>query len=309
MFEKRTFLEVTVASELALSPSACRSRSLPPPPPTPLFPVDASEVRARHRPWSAAQEERAGTLRSPGSGPHCFSQGLTAATSRSDGACEERTVGLLSQGSNSDGYRHGAADAVVSRPPSREDRRVLYELEEHQHGGGMARDGYTRAAYDKSSMASRARGPRPSSGSGSTETSAAAPPGEEEQAVASEITTLMIRNLPCRIMEDELQVALASIGLGDRYDFLYLPRAHRKVSNLGYAFVNCLTPEDAATLSERFAGYRFHGIASDKVCTVRPARIQGLRANVERLHVPPIAVSWQGRRLWVASAVAGAGGA
>mmetsp|Transcript_100850 Transcript_100850/g.285793 ORF Transcript_100850/g.285793 Transcript_100850/m.285793 type:complete len:85 (+) Transcript_100850:1-255(+) len=59
---------------------------------------------------------------------------------------------------------------------------------------------------------------------------------------------------------------------------------HRQESNLGYAFINMNTIQDVQLLSARFNGLRFTSCAgSSKACTVRPARLQGLEANVGQL--------------------------
>mmetsp|Transcript_69424 Transcript_69424/g.192084 ORF Transcript_69424/g.192084 Transcript_69424/m.192084 type:complete len:380 (-) Transcript_69424:207-1346(-) len=88
---------------------------------------------------------------------------------------------------------------------------------------------------------------------------------EELQAAADQVlqeddvvTTLMICNLPCRVTHEELE---------------------RNNSNRGYAFINLLTVEDARRCIEIFDGYRFRHMGSKKVCSVKPARLQGFSAN------------------------------
>lgn len=100
----------------------------------------------------------------------------------------------------------------------------------------------------------------------------------EEQPV---ITTFMVRNIPCSISKQQLKASLESLGLAGTYDFLHLPGA-RKRSNLGYFFIN-FTKEVAAEKAAIFEGYRFPNTNSSKVCTVAPAKFQGLNANIRQL--------------------------
>lgn len=78
--------------------------------------------------------------------------------------------------------------------------------------------------------------------------------------------------------------AVDHMGFEDRYDFLYLPKGGRssKVgrSNLGYGFINFLDPHDAAHFAQLFQEFLFEGPEDDKVCTVRPAHVQGLVNNL-----------------------------
>ena len=53
-------------------------------------------------------------------------------------------------------------------------------------------------------------------------------------------TTMMICNIPCRLGKEDVVNAIASVGFGDAYDFVYLPdrkRSTAKNRNIGYAFV------------------------------------------------------------------------
>jgi RNA recognition motif-containing protein len=96
------------------------------------------------------------------------------------------------------------------------------------------------------------------------------------------ITTIMIRNIPCRFRQRDLEQALRKYGLG-QFDFVYIPRASlRAKSSLGYAFVNFPHPDLAAACTRTLEGLPLDPASrSHKACAVAPARIQGLQALTE----------------------------
>lgn len=91
-----------------------------------------------------------------------------------------------------------------------------------------------------------------------------------------EVTTLMVRHIPCRFTQEEVMRHLDSLGYARKYDFFYLPQDIRSRSNLGYAFVNFVDAATAKSCSETISGHAFGGCRSRKVCIVVPAHIQGL---------------------------------
>jgi hypothetical protein len=112
------------------------------------------------------------------------------------------------------------------------------------------------------------------------------------------VTTLMICNIPCRITQQQLVDVINGMGFSELYDFLYLPTGGRSStvgsSNLGYGFINFTDPSNADPFTQAFAGYQFEGTSSTKVCTVRPAHMQGLESNV--LHFDRTAAKGRPRR-------------
>lgn len=94
------------------------------------------------------------------------------------------------------------------------------------------------------------------------------------------ITTMMLKNIPCRKGQEEVMLQIDEKGFGNRYDFFYLPRDVKFRANLGYAFINFVTPEDAARFGAEMNGYRFSGSGSTKACAVVAAHVQGLMNNL-----------------------------
>jgi len=102
-------------------------------------------------------------------------------------------------------------------------------------------------------------------------------------------TTIMLRNLPQRFTQKSMLDLLDGEGFHAKYDFVYLPMDFRNGVNLGYAFVNTLTNEDALRAIEIFQGYDRWTEECDKVCEVSWAHPhQGLQEHVERYRNSPV---------------------
>lgn len=106
------------------------------------------------------------------------------------------------------------------------------------------------------------------------------PQSEESGQPAVPITTVMLKNIPCRKCQEEVMMHIDRKDFGGRYDFFYLPRDVKFRANLGYAFINFLSPEDASRFQTEMNGYRFAGSGSSKACIVVPAHVQGLVNNL-----------------------------
>merc|ERR1719377_181029 len=70
-----------------------------------------------------------------------------------------------------------------------------------------------------------------------------------------EPTTVMLRNIPNRYTQGHLVNLLDENGFRSLYDFVYLPMDFRNGVNLGYAFVNLLTHQDALQAMSTFQGF------------------------------------------------------
>jgi len=94
------------------------------------------------------------------------------------------------------------------------------------------------------------------------------------------MTTLMLCNVPNRYTQHDLLEDLALLGLRETLDFLYLPIDKATRASVGYAFVNFISPNWAASGLQMMQGYRFSRYGKDKEANVRAANLQGLAANI-----------------------------
>eukprot|EP00929_Paragymnodinium_shiwhaense_P046750 TRINITY_DN23790_c0_g1_i1.p1 TRINITY_DN23790_c0_g1~~TRINITY_DN23790_c0_g1_i1.p1 ORF type:complete len:382 (-),score=61.51 TRINITY_DN23790_c0_g1_i1:419-1564(-) len=93
------------------------------------------------------------------------------------------------------------------------------------------------------------------------------------------VTTMMLRNIPSKYTQEKLMNEINECGFDGTYDFFHLPTC-RGGSNVGYAFINFLTEEDAKRFMSFFSDYQFRRFHSKKVSTVSVAHAQGLYENL-----------------------------
>lgn len=93
-------------------------------------------------------------------------------------------------------------------------------------------------------------------------------------------TTAMLRNIPNRYTQATLLSEVDGAGFHGTYDFFYLPMDTYNRTNVGYAFINFVTPDDFDRFTSIFAGYMFQDHSSQKVARVTPAHIQGFIDNI-----------------------------
>eukprot|EP00746_Dinoflagellata_sp_MGD_P166203 gnl/MRDRNA2_/MRDRNA2_95938_c0_seq1.p1 gnl/MRDRNA2_/MRDRNA2_95938_c0~~gnl/MRDRNA2_/MRDRNA2_95938_c0_seq1.p1 ORF type:complete len:206 (+),score=27.31 gnl/MRDRNA2_/MRDRNA2_95938_c0_seq1:85-702(+) len=105
----------------------------------------------------------------------------------------------------------------------------------------------------------------------------------------AEITTMMIRGVPCSFTQEALLSLIDDAGLKNKYDFFYLPRGLNRSGNLGYAFINFLDQHHAELFKATFEGVPLAPATSMKTCSVLAGDIQGLPAL--RKHFRHAAVS------------------
>ncbi|CAA0808666.1 Protein MEI2-like 5 [Striga hermonthica] len=92
-------------------------------------------------------------------------------------------------------------------------------------------------------------------------------------------TTLMIKNIPNKYTSKMLLLAIDETHKGT-YDFLYLPIDFKNKCNVGYAFINMVSPAHIITFYEAFNGKKWEKFNSEKVASLAYARIQGKTALV-----------------------------
>ncbi|XP_044461733.1 protein MEI2-like 5 isoform X2 [Mangifera indica] len=92
-------------------------------------------------------------------------------------------------------------------------------------------------------------------------------------------TTLMIKNIPNKYTSKMLLSAIDENHKGT-YDFLYLPIDFKNKCNVGYAFINMLSPAHIIPFYEAFNGKKWEKFNSEKVASLAYARIQGKAALV-----------------------------
>uniref|UniRef100_A0A0D6R363 RRM domain-containing protein n=1 Tax=Araucaria cunninghamii TaxID=56994 RepID=A0A0D6R363_ARACU len=92
-------------------------------------------------------------------------------------------------------------------------------------------------------------------------------------------TTLMIKNIPNKYTSKMLLAAIDENHHGT-YDFLYLPIDFKNKCNVGYAFINMISPAHIIPFYQAFNGKKWEKFNSEKVASLAYARIQGKAALV-----------------------------
>jgi len=103
-------------------------------------------------------------------------------------------------------------------------------------------------------------------------------------------STVMLRNIPNNITRAGLLEILKRNGFPTIcMDFLYLPMDFKRDANLGYAFLNLISEQEADRFFRVFQGFEGWGLASGKVgevCWGQP--LQGLDAHIDRYRNCPV---------------------
>eukprot|EP00746_Dinoflagellata_sp_MGD_P001351 gnl/MRDRNA2_/MRDRNA2_102538_c0_seq1.p1 gnl/MRDRNA2_/MRDRNA2_102538_c0~~gnl/MRDRNA2_/MRDRNA2_102538_c0_seq1.p1 ORF type:complete len:249 (+),score=49.10 gnl/MRDRNA2_/MRDRNA2_102538_c0_seq1:496-1242(+) len=99
---------------------------------------------------------------------------------------------------------------------------------------------------------------------------------EGEMVPVEEVTTLMIRGIPCSFTDSTFLALLHAAGLEEKYNFFHIPRNEKNNANLGYAFVNLVDAPSAEHCTTMFQGVQLDPFRSPKTCRISPATIQGL---------------------------------
>lgn len=93
-----------------------------------------------------------------------------------------------------------------------------------------------------------------------------------------DLTTVMIRNIPRDLSQQDFLQELDSAGFRGLYDFCYLPRTFTTGENQGFAFVNFISVKSASLLTG--AWHRQVRFRTDaQPLSITAAKVQGLEAN------------------------------
>jgi len=93
-------------------------------------------------------------------------------------------------------------------------------------------------------------------------------------------TTVMLRNIPNKYTQGSLLQEIDSMGFIGTYNFFYLPMDIHNRTNVGYAFINFMSPGDMQAFIDLFTDYKFKRHQSQKIARVSTAHIQGFLENV-----------------------------
>jgi len=97
------------------------------------------------------------------------------------------------------------------------------------------------------------------------------------------VSTVMIRNLPSTLSQQQLLEGLNRCGFAACYDFCYMPCNFQTEENQGIAFVNFTSPAKASELLRSWHRARPLGSTTSPELSVAPAAVQGLEANLRAL--------------------------
>lgn len=153
-----------------------------------------------------------------------------------------------------------------------------------------------------SATASWSNGPQPSSFFLSTSPSVAVPPGpvyrnecgmtaQRTYCVEDEVvlnTTLMVRNLPQDMTQNQFVEKLIDGGYRGLFDFVYMPMNLRASGNFGYVFINFKSHYIAAQVMARLGNHEEYDVLSALGWTTMWSTCQGFSTNVERYRNSPL---------------------
>eukprot|EP00928_Gymnodinium_smaydae_P001623 TRINITY_DN10588_c1_g1_i1.p1 TRINITY_DN10588_c1_g1~~TRINITY_DN10588_c1_g1_i1.p1 ORF type:complete len:438 (+),score=62.03 TRINITY_DN10588_c1_g1_i1:3-1316(+) len=93
------------------------------------------------------------------------------------------------------------------------------------------------------------------------------------------VTTLMLKNIPCKLTRELMTEELRQLGLEGMHDAMQIP-CRRNGSNLGYGFINFISAQDARRAADALNGHMFNKTCSTKRCQVTNATFQRREATL-----------------------------
>jgi len=110
-----------------------------------------------------------------------------------------------------------------------------------------------------------------------------------DRSEADDRTTVMMRNIPNAYTSQSFVELFDDQGFHGSYNFVYLPIDFRSGMNLGYAFMNFVSHDDAQLFITHFNGFKQWMCQSPKVGEVTwTDPHQGLEEHVERYRNSPV---------------------
>lgn len=102
-------------------------------------------------------------------------------------------------------------------------------------------------------------------------------------------TTVMMRNIPNNYTRDMLLELLDAQNFAGCYDLVYLPIDFQTQVDLGYAFIDLISHDEAERFRRHFHGFSGWRVVSEKVCEVSWSdALQGIQAHVDRYRNSPV---------------------
>jgi len=102
------------------------------------------------------------------------------------------------------------------------------------------------------------------------------------RALSAAPTTLIIQNLPYRLLQTQLADEIDRSGFLGKYDFLYMPSEYSTGRGKGFAFVNFTSPGAAEAFTRAWCRSCRFPSRSSNVLSIAVARLQGRAANMAR---------------------------
>jgi len=107
-------------------------------------------------------------------------------------------------------------------------------------------------------------------------------------------TSFQLRQLPASMTRSMLVATLNAEGFKGKFDFVYVPIYFEGRKAFGYAFLNCITPEAALEMKDRFSGFTSWVSRVPTNERVQPCEVawtsefQGLLEHLERYRSSPV---------------------
>lgn len=95
-------------------------------------------------------------------------------------------------------------------------------------------------------------------------------------------TTLMVRNIPNKYSQRMVLGVIHKYGFKGTFDFLYVPSDFATRVNVGYCFVNFISPKYAQDFARVFHRMHLNGFKSKKLVQISLGTTQGFDANIKK---------------------------